>query len=291
MTSFEELCQKDLPDLVVVVGDVNSTLACSIVAKKLLIRVAHVEAGLRSFDMSMPEEINRIVTDSISDYFFVTEQSGVENLVKEGKPGDRIHFVGHVMIDNLFHQLGELERGDGSIEFSTSRLKEKYSEYAFLTMHRPANVDSKDCFAEIAGALNIIAQDCPIFFPVHPRTRKMIGEHGIELSDNIIQLPPLPFSESLYLWKDAAIVLTDSGGLQEEGAVPDIEGKYRAADHASSRFECFGRHQERIDSQCLREMHEGGPWFVFSPSQMGWKGIGKDTRYSRELVVSLAAGT
>ena len=216
MTSFEELCQKDLPDLVVVVGDVNSTLACSIVAKKLLIRVAHVEAGLRSFDMSMPEEINRIVTDSISDYFFVTEQSGVENLVKEGKPGDRIHFVGHVMIDNLFHQLGELERGDGSIEFSTSRLKEKYSEYAFLTMHRPANVDSKECFAEIAGALNIIAQDCPIFFPVHPRTRKMIGEHGIELSDNIIQLPPLPFSESLYLWKDAAIVLTDSGGLQEE---------------------------------------------------------------------------
>ena len=216
MTSFEELCQKDLPDLVVVVGDVNSTLACSIVAKKLLIRVAHVEAGLRSFDMSMPEEINRIVTDSISDYFFVTEQSGVENLVKEGKPRDRIHFVGHVMIDNLFHQLGELERGDGSIEFSTSRLKEKYSEYAFLTMHRPANVDSKECFAEIAGALNIIAQDCPIFFPVHPRTRKMIGEHGIELSDNIIQLPPLPFSESLYLWKDAAIVLTDSGGLQEE---------------------------------------------------------------------------
>jgi len=216
MTSFEELCQKESPELIVVVGDVNSTLACSIVAKKLMIKVAHVEAGLRSFDMSMPEEINRMVTDSISDYFFVTEESGVENLVKEGKSKDRIHFVGHVMIDNLFHQLGEIENDGRRIKSSTSSLKEKYSEYAFLTMHRPANVDSRDCFEEIAGALNIISQDRPIFFPVHPRTQKMIREHGIKLSDNIIQLPPLPFSDSLYLWKDAAIVLTDSGGLQEE---------------------------------------------------------------------------
>lgn len=216
MISFEELCQKQSPDLIVVVGDVNSTLACSIVAKKLMIRVAHVEAGLRSFDMSMPEEINRMVTDSISDYFFVTEESGEENLIREGKPKDRIHFVGHVMIDNLFHQLGELESSGGSARFSTYHLKEEHPEYAFLTMHRPANVDSKESFAEIAAALNIIAQDRPIFFPVHPRTHKMIRQHGIELSENIVQLPPLPFSESLFLWKDAAIVLTDSGGLQEE---------------------------------------------------------------------------
>lgn len=216
MTSFEELCEKESPELIIVVGDVNSTLACSIVAKKLMIRVAHVEAGLRSFDMSMPEEINRMVTDSISDYFFVTEESGVENLVKEGKSKDCIHFVGHVMIDNLFHQLGEIESDGRRVKLSTSSLKERHSEYAFLTMHRPANVDSKECFEEIAGALNIIAQDRPIFFPVHPRTQKMIGEHGIELSKNIIQIPPLPFNDSLYLWKDAVIVLTDSGGLQEE---------------------------------------------------------------------------
>lgn len=215
MTSFEDLCEKERPDLVVVVGDVNSTLACSITAKKLLIKVAHIEAGLRSFDLSMPEEINRMVTDSISDYFFVTEESGMDNLLKEGKPHDRIHFVGHVMIDNLFHQVKELER-TAVKGFRSFPLKEKYPHYAFLTMHRPSNVDSRECFEEIVGALNTIAQDLTILFPVHPRTQKMIKMHGVELSKNIIQLPPLAFKESLYLWKDADVVLTDSGGLQEE---------------------------------------------------------------------------
>jgi len=215
MTAFEDLCMKDRPDLVMVVGDVNSTMACSIVAKKMNIEVAHVEAGLRSFDLTMPEEINRIVTDSLSDYFFVTEKSGEENLIKEGKPHDRIHFVGHVMIDNLYHQLKELENNNTE-KFSIYKLKQKYRDYAFLTIHRPSNVDDRECFEEIVGALNDIARDRPIFFPVHPRTRKMIKKHKITLSKNIIQLPPLPFKESLFLWKDAAVVLTDSGGLQEE---------------------------------------------------------------------------
>ena len=140
MVQFENVCIKEKPDVVVVVGDVNSTLACSIVAKKLLIRVAHVEAGLRSFDFTMPEEINRIVTDSISDYLFVTEKSAIENLRNEGKSEDRIHFVGHVMIDNLLYQVKRLEKIDPSV-FSTYKLKKHLEKHVFLTLHRPSNVD------------------------------------------------------------------------------------------------------------------------------------------------------
>jgi UDP-N-acetylglucosamine 2-epimerase (non-hydrolysing) len=215
MVRFERLCQDEQPDLVVVVGDVNSTLACSIVAKKLLIEVAHVEAGLRSFDFTMPEEINRIVTDSISDYFFVTEESGVKNLLNEGKREDRIHLVGNVMIDTLFYEVKRLKNEDGS-RFSTFKLKEDLNGYAFLTLHRPSNVDSKECFNEIAAALNHIAAERPIFFPVHPRARKMMDQFEIKLSSNIFLLPPLGYRESLFLWKDSKVVLTDSGGLQEE---------------------------------------------------------------------------
>lgn len=215
MTAFEEICVSERPDLIVVVGDVNSTLACSIVAKKLMIRVAHVEAGLRSFDLSMPEEINRMVTDAISDYFFVTEQSGVNNLIREGKPETSIHFVGHVMIDNLLFQADKLKTADVS-GFPTLAMKIRYKHYGFMTLHRPSNVDSRESFEEIAGALNQIAEDLPIFFPVHPRTRKMMEKFHIRLSDNITLLNPLGFKESLFLWKDAQVVLTDSGGLQEE---------------------------------------------------------------------------
>jgi len=215
MVNFEELCQNQRPDLIIVVGDVNSTLACSVVAKKLLIDVAHVEAGLRSFDMTMPEEINRMVTDSISDYFFVTEGSGAANLIKEGKSRDRIHFVGNVMIDNLFYQAGKLD-GDIPERFSVYKVKQNFDEYAFLTLHRPSNVDTKSGFGEIAEALNTIAAKMPILFPVHPRTKKMMDEFNIHLSENIFLFSPLSFKGSLFLWKDARVVLTDSGGLQEE---------------------------------------------------------------------------
>ena len=215
MMAFEEVCQSERPDMAVVVGDVNSTLACSIVGKKLLIEVAHIEAGLRSFDLTMPEEINRMVTDSISDYFFVTEESGIKNLLKEGKPKDKIHFVGNVMIDNLFYQLEKL-RSENSERFPSVRLKEENRNYAFLTLHRPSNVDLKEHFVEISGALNHIAEEMPIFFPVHPRTKKMMDQFDIKLSTDIFLLPPLGFKESLFLWKDAQVVLTDSGGLQEE---------------------------------------------------------------------------
>lgn len=214
MLAFEPVCLQEKPDWVVVVGDVNSTLACAIVAKKLGIRVAHVEAGLRSFDLNMPEEINRMVTDAITDAFFVTEQSGVDNLKREGKADSQVHLVGHVMIDNLLHQVRELE----SIAPETLAVqgRKPKTPYAFLTLHRPSNVDEQATLAGIIAALNRIAQDLPIIFPVHPRTRARLDQFAVPLSPHIAQLPPLGFREALHLWKDARLVLTDSGGLQEE---------------------------------------------------------------------------
>jgi len=215
MVKFEKVCVEEEPDVVTVVGDVNSTLACSVTAKKMNIEVAHVEAGLRSGDMTMPEEINRIVTDSIADYLFVTEKSGMDNLLKEGKPKEKIHFVGNVMIDNLLYQVNKLEGEDGS-RFGSNALKKGIGRYAFLTLHRPSNVDNKLVLSGIAGALNEISQETPIIFPIHPRTRKMLDEFKIKLSKGVHILEPLGFRESLFLWKDAVMVMTDSGGLQEE---------------------------------------------------------------------------
>ncbi len=215
MVAFERVCLEEEPDLVIVVGDVNSTLACSIVAKKMLIKVAHIEAGLRSFDLTMPEEINRMVTDSISDYFFVTESSGLDNLLREGKPEAAVFMVGHVMIDNLLHQVDKLKECDTS-GFAVAELKRAHPDYIFMTMHRPANVDDAEVLQGIVNCLNEIAEDYPIFFPMHPRTAKMLKQYKIKLSDNINCLGPLGFRESLYLWQDAIAVLTDSGGLQEE---------------------------------------------------------------------------
>lgn len=215
MVAFEKICQEEQPDWVVVVGDVNSTLACSVVAKKLMIKVSHIEAGLRSRDMTMPEEINRLVTDSISDLFFVTEQSGMDNLLKEGKPPEAVYLVGHVMIDNLFYQLEQLKTMDSST-FAVAKVKPEPGEYIFLTLHRPSNVDDRDVFSSIVEALNRIAKDFTILFPVHPRTRKQIDLFGLKFSENIKLLSPLGFQEALFLWKDARLVMTDSGGLQEE---------------------------------------------------------------------------
>ena len=215
MVAFEEVCREQRPDLVMVVGDVNSTLACSVVAKKMLIGVAHVEAGLRSRDMAMPEEINRMVTDAVSDYFFVTEPSGVDNLLQEGKPREKVHLVGHVMIDNLLRQV-ELLDARGADGFASADLKKSLGKYLFLTLHRPSNVDDREALAGIAAALNEIAGRLPIVFPVHPRTRKMIDQYGLRLAADVHQLPPLGFRESLFWWREAEMVLTDSGGLQEE---------------------------------------------------------------------------
>lgn len=219
MLAFESLCQQERPDAVLVVGDVNSTLACSIVAKKMKIPVAHVEAGLRSGDMSMPEEINRLVTDSISDWFFVTEPSAVDNLLREGKAAEVVHYVGHVMVDNLLHQASRLAEYDVSA-FETSEIKSRYLQdgtaYGVVTLHRPSNVDDAGMMERIAGALNEISEQIPLVFPVHPRTRNNLKEFGIQLGPNISLIGPQAYMSFLNLWKDAAVVLTDSGGLQEE---------------------------------------------------------------------------
>jgi UDP-N-acetylglucosamine 2-epimerase (non-hydrolysing) len=219
MVAFEELCVADRPDAVLVVGDVNSTLACSIVAKKLTIPVAHVEAGLRSGDMSMPEEINRLVTDSISDWFFVTEPSAVEHLRREGKNEAAIVYVGHVMVDNVLFQADKLTRTDTS-GFETAAFKaarrEQGERYGVVTLHRPSNVDDAAMFAKIGGALREIAAELPLVFPVHPRTRANLEKFGIDLGPNVTLAGPQAYMAFLNLWKDAAVVLTDSGGLQEE---------------------------------------------------------------------------
>jgi UDP-N-acetylglucosamine 2-epimerase (non-hydrolysing) len=219
MLGFEELCMSERPDAVLVVGDVNSTLACSIVAKKLNIPVAHVEAGLRSGDMTMPEEINRLVTDSISDWFFVTEPSAVEHLRREGKKEDAIHYVGHVMVDNVLYQAEKLA-GSDTAGFETSAYKaarrDKGERYGVVTLHRPSNVDDAATFTRIAGALKDIAGGLPLIFPVHPRTRANLDKFGIDLGPNITLAGPQAYMAFLNLWKDAAVVLTDSGGLQEE---------------------------------------------------------------------------
>ncbi|MES2755858.1 MAG: UDP-N-acetylglucosamine 2-epimerase (non-hydrolyzing) [Pseudomonadota bacterium] len=219
MIGFEDLCVAQRPAAVLVVGDVNSTLACSIVAKKLNIPVAHVEAGLRSGDMTMPEEINRLVTDSISDWFFVTEPAAVGHLKREGKPDSAIHYVGHVMVDNVLFQADKLTRTDTS-GFETAPYKAAISEnggrYGVVTLHRPSNVDDAVNFAKIAGALKEISAELPLIFPVHPRTRANLEKFGIDLGPNITLAGPQAYMAFLNLWKDAAVVLTDSGGLQEE---------------------------------------------------------------------------
>ena len=215
MMGFEKCCQKDRPDCVLVVGDVNSTLACSIVAKKLCIPVAHVEAGLRSRDLAMPEEINRIVTDSISDFLFVTEPSGVKNLLGEGKPAESIHHVGHVMVDNLVHQCSKLAINDTSI-FLSAGLKSRLGSYGVVTLHRASNVDTREALERVAEMLRMVADRIPLVFPVHPRTRGNLDKFGISLGERVVLTGPLPYMDFLNLWKDAKFVLTDSGGLQEE---------------------------------------------------------------------------
>lgn len=217
MVAFEQLCVAERPAAVLVVGDVNSTLACAIVAKKLDIPVAHVEAGLRSGDMAMPEEINRLVTDAISDWFFVTEPAALEHLRREGKRDGALHYVGHVMVDNVLYQADKLAHADTS-GFETAAFKTAHSggRYGVVTLHRPGNVDDAPTFTRIAGGLREVSGELPLIFPLHPRTRANIAKFGIDLGPDIALAAPQGYMAFLNLWKDAALVLTDSGGLQEE---------------------------------------------------------------------------
>ncbi len=224
MSAFEPVLLKHGPDLIIVVGDVNSTIACSLVATKMGIQTVHVEAGLRSFDRTMPEEINRLLTDQISDLLFVSEPSGLTNLRQEGITEQKIHFVGNLMIDSLLHFREKALQSSVLDRFGLSD-----SEYIILTLHRPSNVDNLEPFKNILNALIKISEQIPVIFPVHPRTRKMISEFGLEkaffnLKDQetpiaqkgINLVDPLGYLDFYKLMMEAKVVLTDSGGIQEE---------------------------------------------------------------------------
>jgi UDP-N-acetylglucosamine 2-epimerase (non-hydrolysing) len=215
MQSFEPVVLREKPDWVLVVGDVNSTLACALVCVKLGVKVAHVEAGLRSRDRTMPEEINRLVTDQISDLLFTPSEDADRNLFAEGIPSERIRLVGNVMIDSLMLYL---ERARESLVLEKLGLFGK--EFAVLTLHRPSNVDDLVTFTRILGALEKISRRLPIIFPVHPRTRKTIADLGlagrIDQAKNLRLIDPLGYIDFLGLYSRARLVLTDSGGIQEE---------------------------------------------------------------------------
>tara|TARA_B100000767_G_scaffold251445_2_gene254458 strand:+ start:532 stop:1635 length:1104 start_codon:yes stop_codon:yes gene_type:complete len=214
MVEFEKICNEKSPSMVVVVGDVNSTVACSIVCAKLGIACAHVEAGLRSFDRGMPEEINRILTDSVADLLLTPSPDGDENLRAEGVAEHRIVRVGNVMIDSLF---SNLERAKESQILKQLGVKGKY---AILTLHRPSNVDDKENFVGILGALETIGKEIQLVFPLHPRTEKMVKSFGmyqrLEAIPNIVLTGPVGYLDFVALMASSTVVLTDSGGLQEE---------------------------------------------------------------------------
>jgi len=213
MEGFEAVLEEHKPDLVIVVGDVNSTLACALTAVKMNIKVAHVEAGLRSFDNGMPEEINRKLTDTISDYLFITEPSALVNLENEGVPKEKIFYVGNTMIDSLLTNRDLCMQSDIVQRFG---LKEK--EYALLTLHRPSNVDKKEDLISICTALKEISGILPIVFPAHPRTLRQIESFNIPV-DYLTVVPPLGYHDFLKLMSSSTCVLTDSGGIQEESTV------------------------------------------------------------------------
>lgn len=215
MIAFEKVLMKNKPDLVVVVGDVNSTLACALVATKLGVKLAHVEAGLRSFDRTMPEEINRVVTDSLSDYLFVSEESGLRNLKREGVSSEKIHFVGNVMIDSLIWA-GPLVGRSNILD--SLNLAEK--GYGVVTLHRPSNVDSNGSLSEIYDILRTVSEKIELVYPLHPRTRIMLERYGLlekfTTLNNLRLTDPLGYLDFVRLMKDSRFVLTDSGGIQEE---------------------------------------------------------------------------
>ncbi len=219
MLKFEPVLDEVRPCAVLVVGDVNSTIACSLVAVKKQIPVIHVEAGLRSGDREMPEEINRVLTDQISDSLFITERSAEHNLVREGISSSRIHFAGNVMIDTLLNNVKLAVSASDTVEAYTSESQIVNSGYALLTLHRPSNVDDANTLKSLLQSVVEISQKLPVIFPVHPRTNNRIEQEGfLDLirSGNIICLPPVGYLQMLGLMKGAKLVLTDSGGLQEE---------------------------------------------------------------------------
>jgi len=220
MIEFEKVLLQEKPDLVIVVGDVNSTIACSLVAAKLNIRTAHVEAGLRSFDRRMPEEINRLLTDSISDFLFVTEQSGLDNLKHEGVADEKVFLTGNVMIDSLVSYMPKAQKSCILDDYKLTK-----DNFILVTLHRPSNVDDKDDLRKLIHLLNTLAERRKLMFPIHPRTRNNMISFGLQdtLSSNVILTDPIGYIDFLALTMNAELIVTDSGGIQEESTFLGVQ--------------------------------------------------------------------
>ncbi|HET9983739.1 MAG TPA: UDP-N-acetylglucosamine 2-epimerase (non-hydrolyzing) [Longimicrobiales bacterium] len=263
MLALEPIMTAERPEVLVVVGDVNSTLAAALVAAKLGIRIAHVEAGLRSYDRGMPEEINRVLTDAISDLLFTTERDAEENLRREGVPPERIHFVGNVMIDTLLRELARA-RALGM----PARMGVRPRGYAVLTLHRPSNVDDPVVLEQLLEAVAAVQSRVPVLFPVHPRTRQRLAQGS--LGERLAAMPglrllePLGYLEFLGLLADARLVLTDSGGIQEETTILDVpcltlrENTERPVTVTEGTNEVVGTNADRITAAALRILDGGG---------------------------------
>jgi UDP-N-acetylglucosamine 2-epimerase (non-hydrolysing) len=211
MSSFEPVVLAHKPDFVLVYGDVNSTVAAALVCSKIGIRVGHVESGLRSFDRSMPEEVNRLVTDQLADLLFTPSADGNENLAREGISKDKVFLVGNVMIDTLIRFLPQADE-----VFPALKAQLGLDSYGLVTLHRPSNVDDENVFLPILQALDSLSRELPLIFPVHPRTRQRWGSHLEQCHPNLRAIDPLGYLEFLALQKNARVVITDSGGIQEE---------------------------------------------------------------------------
>lgn len=255
MLAYEPIALREKPDWTVVVGDVNSTVACALVAAKLGIRIAHIEAGLRSRDRSMPEEINRVLTDAISDLLLTTEPQAEQNLLAEGISADKIRFVGNVMIDTLF---ANLERSRSSDVLN--RLGLTRGEFAVVTLHRPSNVDSPRRLSGIVSALRRISDRLPVVFPVHPRTRAALESTD---TNGLILLDPLGYIDFLRLFSESSLVLTDSGGIQEETTALGIpcltlrENTERPITVEMGTNKVIGTDPERIVSEAFQVLDSG----------------------------------
>lgn len=221
MVAFEDVCDEIYPDAIIVVGDVNSTMACTLVAAKKGIKVFHIEAGIRSGDKEMPEEINRLVTDSISDYLLPPSEDAVENLIKEGHSKDKIELVGNIMIDTLKYNQSKIQESEVLIKYNLSP-----GNYAVLTMHRPSNVDNKEVLTNLIDTIEYTQNRIKVIYPMHPRTKKMLTQFN--LYDRVLGLSNLIITESLgyidfgKLVSNAKFIITDSGGLQEETTVYNV---------------------------------------------------------------------
>jgi UDP-N-acetylglucosamine 2-epimerase (non-hydrolysing) len=263
MLAFEPVLLEQCPDLVLVVGDVNSTLACTLVATKLGFPVAHVEAGLRAFDRTMPEEINRLLTDQVASLLFTTERSAKENLIREGVEEERIHFVGNVMIDTLLVQKERALEMDVVAKYGLST-----QGFGLLTLHRPSNVDKGEVLTGILDSLEEIQRDIPILFPAHPRTMKQLQKFGFEsrlaAMANLRVTEPLGYLAFLNLMANAKMVLTDSGGIQEETTILGVpcltlrENTERPVTVTQGTNIIVGSNPQRIKDECFTILQGGG---------------------------------